>query len=496
MDGICTLTVDVPPGEYEYKFINDNAWGADEAVPLPNQRGGGNSNRVFSVSQWHADNGGLTLPAVLFAGSAPDGQVAVRLQIDLSNQDSINSLGVHVAGNFSNPEWTPQLSKAWLVANGRYAFVANVDPNASYQYKFLNGDFWGLDEAVPGECAVSDNREVVVAEEDVIADAFCFGTCGPCAPQTEVTFALDLSGEGGGNPDGVSVAGAFQGWSPGVNLLTDDDGDMIYTGTFMLDQGTYEYKFINGIAWGDDESVPGECNVNGNRELVVGAEPVTAAFCFGQCTAECVPDPDPAEITFQVDMNAEEVAAEGVFVMGGFTDPAWQGGATQMSDDDGDGIYTATILVDGPAEIQYKFVNGDVNTPANEESFDFASAGCGVPNGIGGFNRVHTRSGEPETLQPFAFNSCQPLSVAEAELGRVSIYPNPSDGLSFIEIENPMRYNLRMHVVDITGKMVRENAVLNSDRYEINTKDLTPGLYFLNIVNDRNERAVYKLMVK
>jgi hypothetical protein len=495
-DGIYTLTVSVPAGEYEYKFINDNAWGADEAVPLPNQRGAGNSNRVFSVTQWHADNGGLTLPAYVFGGSAPAGQVAVRLMIDMSNQE-VSELGVHVAGNFSDPQWTPQLSKAWEVQNGKYAFVGNVDPEASYQYKFLNGDFWGDDEAVPGDCAVDGNRGVDVGTEDVITDAYCFGTCGLCAPQTEVTFELDLSGEGGGNPDGVSVAGSFQGWSPGVNLLTDDDGDMIYTGTFSLDQGTYEYKFINGVAWGDDESVPGECNVNGNRELVVGDEPVTAAFCFGQCSAECIPDPDPAEITFQVNMNEEEVSAEGVFMIGGFTDPAWQGGATPMTDDDGDGIFTATVLVDGPAEIQYKYVNGDVNVSANEENANLDSLGCGIPNGIGGFNRTHTRSGEAETLPPYYFNSCSTiLSVEEAELGRVAIYPNPSEGVSFIEIENPRNHTLRMHIVDITGKVVSENEVINSTRYEINTTELNSGLYFLNIVNERNQRAVYKLMVK
>jgi hypothetical protein len=53
-----------------------------------------------------------------------------------------------------------------------------------------------------------------------------------------------------------------------------------------------------------------------------------------------------------------------------------------------------------------------------------------------------------------------------------------------------------MNIVDITGKTVRENAVLNTTRYEINTTDLNPGLYFLNIVNERSETAVYKLMVQ
>ena len=48
MDGIYSLTVDIPAGQYEYKFINDNNWGSgEEAIPLISQKGGGNSNRVF-----------------------------------------------------------------------------------------------------------------------------------------------------------------------------------------------------------------------------------------------------------------------------------------------------------------------------------------------------------------------------------------------------------------------------------------------------------------
>jgi len=493
-DGIYEYTATVPPGQYEYKFINDNDWPGVESVPLTNQKGGGNDNRVFSVSQWHADNGGLTLPAITWSGSAPAGEVAVRLMIDMSNQE-VGDLGVHVAGNFSNPEWTPQLSKAFEVANGKYAFVANVAPEADYQYKFLNGDFWGTDESAPDACGTDGNRVVSVGSEDVVTEAYCFGTCDLCAPQTEVTFQVDLSQEGP-NPDGVSIAGAFQGWSPGETPMTDDDGDDVFEVTLMLDQGTYEFKFVNGNSWDFGESVPPACNQNGNRFVEVGADPVTYLACFNQCSEECILDPDPANITFRVDMNEETVSEDGVFLIGGFTDPAWQGGAEEMSDDDGDGIYEVTLLVDGPADIQFKFTNGDPNVPENEESGDFAAGGCGVDNGIGGFNRTHTRSGEDEILPAFAFNSCQPLSVTELELGQTALFPNPSTGITYLDVENPNGFTLRMNIVDITGKLVRENVILNQKRNEINTSNLNAGMYFLNVVNQSNETAVFKLLVQ
>jgi hypothetical protein len=102
-------------------------------------------------------------------------------------------------------------------------------------------------------------------------------------------------------------------------------------------------------------------------------------------------------------------------LMGGFTTPAWQEGAIQMSDDDGDGVYTVTATVDGPAEFQYKFSNGAtmVDGAADYsvgEDADFAAAGCGVSNGVGGFNRTHTRNGDTESLAVVCYNSCAACS--------------------------------------------------------------------------------------
>lgn len=503
-DGIYSLTVTLSDvGQYEYKFVNGNNWDDPnpENVPVINQKGGGNSNRVFNVNAWHADvanlPNGLILPAVKFGGSAPAGKLALRFQVNMANQLPIDANGVHIAGNFTDPIWTPGLAMMFNSSDDKYAYVAAVDPDSTYSYKFLNGDFWGSDESVPDECAVDGNRSVTMAGEDVITDSYCFGTCGLCAPQSEVTFKVDLNGVGGGNPDGVSVAGSFQGWAPGATMMSDDDGDGIYEVTLMLDQGTYQYKFVNGLNWDGGETVPAECNVDGNRSVTVGADPVTEAYCFNQCSAECIPNPEPSDITFRVNMDDEVVAAEGVWVMGGFTNPQWQSGAVQMSDADGDGIYEVTIPdISGPSEIQYKFANGDPNT--TEESGDFLAGGCGVDNGLGGFNRTYLRTADDVVLDVVCYNSCSDCSVGidEATLGNVSIYPNPTNGKSFISIENPNGFKLQMSIIDITGKTVRENTVIKSNRFEINTSDLKSGLYFLNIVNAQNGRAVYKLMVQ
>jgi len=519
-DGIYELTVSIPAGDYEYKFINDNDWPGVESVPAISQKEGGlgNDNRAFSVSDWHGDVAnlpdGYVLPAVTFSGSAPAGEVAIRLQVDMGDLD-INSLGVHVAGDFSNPNWTPQLSKAFSAQGNVYAFVANVAADATYNFKFLNGDFWGDDEDLTtAPCATSGNRTIAVGAEDAVYDALCYSTCDACAEPVELTFRVDMSNEEV-SVNGVHVAGNWQApaggasnWTPG-NSPMNDLGNGIWELSVILPPGTYQYKFVNGNDWGTegegnlgDESVPAECNDGGNRFFTLEDEALILTTCFEQCVESCVANPDPANITFQVDMNAvETVSPDGVFLIGGFTNPAWQAGATQMMDADGDGIFEATILAEGSADIQFKFTNGNpfpggMVDASVEEMNDFETDGCGVANGIGGFNRTHTRSGINETLG-FVFNSCQEiLSVQNLELGEVAIFPNPSSGEAFFDVENPKGHTLRMSIVDVSGKVITENMMITSTRTEINTNDLPAGLYFLDIVNESNERAVYKLMVK
>lgn len=499
-DGIYSLTVDLPVGQYEYKFVNGNAWGSDESVPQINKTGG-SDNRFFVVTSYH-ETDGFVIPAVVYGGTAPAGEVAVRLVADLSNQDVISENGVHVAGDLFAQSWTPEYAAMFSGANNRFVYVANVAPNATYSYKFINGNDWGGDEwygvASPEECTTDGNRTVTLEEADVTLDVVCFESCSTCAPLTEVTFKVNLTLEGGGNVDGVSIAGSFQNWTPGVDLMTDDDSDGIYEITILLEQGSYQYKFVNGLDWDGGENVPGECNVGGNREIVVGAESMTVEYCFNQCTAECVADPDPSDITFRVNMTEITVAPEGVWVMGGFTSPQWQSGAIEMLDSDGDGIYEVTVEnVSGPASIQYKFANGDPNT--TEETGDFFTGGCGVGNGLGGFNRTLERTGEAMILDVVCYNycvNCDEVSVDEVMLGEVNIYPNPSYGTTYVEVANPKGYTLRMSIVDITGKTVRENVLLNATTNEINTKGLNAGLYFLNIVNELNDRSVYKLIVR
>ena len=104
-----------------------------------------------------------------------------------------------------------------------------------------------------------------------------------------VTFRVDMN-EQAVISDSISIAGDFQlaagysaNWTPGITLMTDANNDSIYECSVILPAGTYQYKFINGIYWGQDEGVPSACAVSGNRQVVVNQNIILPIVCFASC---------------------------------------------------------------------------------------------------------------------------------------------------------------------------------------------------------------------
>ncbi|MFA9221553.1 MAG: hypothetical protein ACEQSL_10225, partial [Sediminibacterium sp.] len=386
-NGIWSVTMNLIPERYEFKFINGNDWPFAEDVPPACQvEVNGNDNRFWSISGLNATES----MTVCYASCAACGENTVRFRVDMTQEAAgVNPAGVFVAGNFQG--WNPAGSQMIDPdGNGTFEGYFSIGTATNAQFKFINGNDWAFAESVPGACAVAGNREINVVEANTVVDVTCFSACGPCQAPTPVLFRVDMSLQTV-NANGPHVAGSFQGWNPGdaATLMTDLDLDNIYEVTLLLQPGTYQYKFVNGAAWADgNESLPADCNVGGNREVVVAADPVVEHFCYNQCGAECIVDPAAADITFRVNMFTTAPSAAGVWMIGGFTTPVWQAGAVQMTDDNLDGVYECTVNVSGSADIQYKFVNGDVTVSVNEEAAGLMN--CGIANGVGGYNRLHT----------------------------------------------------------------------------------------------------------
>jgi Secretion system C-terminal sorting domain len=227
--------------------------------------------------------------------------------------------------------------------------------------------------------------------------------------QVQVTLAVDMKYQTVG-PNGVYVAGDFQvpagmaaNWTPGdaAAQLTDPDGDKIYSRTFTLPAGTYAYKFLNGNAWGTDEGVPSACAVNGNRELVVGAAAITQQNCFGTCDVSC-PNTVAVDVTLQVKLDGP-ADPTGVHVAGAFQ--GWNPGATELTDADGDGIYTVTLSINN-GTYGYKFVNG--NSWGKDES---VPCSCAAGNDR---ELVVPFSTTPVTMPVVCFRSCSDVCASPA----------------------------------------------------------------------------------
>lgn len=492
MDGIYSITLSLVPGVYEYKLINGNDWPFAEDVPSACQvEATGNDNRFIMVSE-------ATTVDFAFAQCGPANTNVVRFRVDMGLvPDGANPIGVYVAGDFNG--WDPTATRLFdtfgLGSTPDQVFegIVNVGAATDVEFKFLNGNDFLFVENVPSSCGVgpNSNRTADVAGNTVLPVV----SFGLCSSPIMVTFKVNMSLQTVG-ANGVQVAGNFQGWNPGdpAYAMTDADGDGVYEIQVPLSAGAYSFKFVNGNAWGSDESVPGACNSGGNRSITIMSTMTEFTYeaCYNQCTEECIVDPAAANITFRVNMSAETVSADGVFMIGGFTNPAWQGGATAMTDVDADGIYECTLLASGPGEIQYKFVNGLVSNAANEENAGLED--CGIANGIGGFNRTHTRSGLDEVLPIATFNSCivnvNELSVVNA----LNVFPNPAVDLLNIRFVSTSMEALNFRVMNNLGQVVSTTTlarpVAGENLIQLPVNNLASGIYSLVINNNEMARTV------
>ncbi len=188
---------------------------------------------------------------------------------------------------------------------------------------------------------------------------------GQLLGQFNITFELNTENISSIDPTGLYVAGGSGFGFPGDNQLTDDDGDGIYTITLQRDEGfSSHYTFLNGNCgdWSCKEDIGGlpcadPANFN-DRFLPELTGDVTIQACFGNCADDgtCNETLEMIAITFELNTALIDVDPSGVYVAGGgtFGNP----GDNPLSDLDGDGIYTTTIMKPAGFSSFYTFTNG------------------------------------------------------------------------------------------------------------------------------------------
>ncbi len=294
------------------------------------------------------------------ASAMADPQTAVTFTVNTANIE-VGPNGMYAGGGVLGNAMAYMMSDA--DGDGTWEVTVNLDQGTTGNYIFLNSptneNDWGTKEVLNGqECADPANYDDRILPEitgDAMTIQHCFGSCesdGTCpAPATtsDVTFSVDTSNYPGGlaETDIVYLNGNFVGWCGDCNPMSDDDGDGIWTLTMELADGDYEYKFtINGWSAQEEfsEAIEGCTVTDGtytNRSLTVAGEDIVLPTVFWNLCAGETPGV-VYNVTFNLDATAIEVGANGMYMGGGILGGA---DAVAMSDDDGDGVWTATIPI-------------------------------------------------------------------------------------------------------------------------------------------------------
>ncbi|MFN4299184.1 MAG: T9SS type A sorting domain-containing protein [Thermaurantimonas sp.] len=279
-----------------------------------------------------------------------------------------------------------------------------------------------------------------------------------------VTFQVDMATQTV-SANGVHIAGNFQqaagfpsNWSPNSTQMTKVGNTTVYAITVNLPAGSYEYKFINGNAWGSDESVPAACAVNGNRGVTVSGPTTIPVVCFGMCTA-CPTGPIPKyNVTFQVDLQNFCGTFDSVTIAGTLAN--WGAGVKMNASPTNPKLYTVTLNVDSGSH-EYKFrTHSGGNT--NWE---------GLPN-----RQITITSNQ--TVPVVCFNQTTPCT------------PKPADGpVTFrVDLSNgPVPADTVFLIGDFTTPAWQAGRVpltpIGNGVYQVTIPNLCPAILYFKFVN-------------
>jgi len=188
--------------------------------------------------------------------------------------------------------------------------------------------------------------------------------------QKKVTFQVDMNEYAGGSFTTVYVSGNFNSWCGDCNALSDANKDGVWDGTIDITDDSIEYKFTMDN-WSKQEklTVGSSCTKTTggytNRFVKLTGNTTLNKVCFESCAACSV---TKKLVTFNVNMKQYSGSYTNVYVSGNFN--SWSGNSNQLTDADGDKIFSGTFDITQDS-IEYKFT---VDNWKGEEKLTSGSA--------------------------------------------------------------------------------------------------------------------------
>jgi len=383
--------------------------------------------------------------------------------------------------------WKPRISPVKFKIEGGEAGTIEVE--SMYPQTLTNAwedmvfDFSEKTGTYPIIAFLPDFMDPVGLTEDIsiyFDDILLNNDPNPIMPPSQ-TLNVDMTEAGLVEGDSVWIAGALGGihgtWEqPGSNpnnLMTDTDGDGIYSITLALPEGTVAFKFFIGPTWDNGDPAPG-----GDRTLAL-TNTMNVFYKWG-VDGEITPPETP---TIQWTVNMSYQIAEGNFVEGtDFLDIA--GSFNGWPEDPaidyvleslGEGLYGITVpdFTVGDT-IEYKFrINGSWDT---SEFPDGPNRKYGVNDGL---NEITVWYNDEAT------------GINDPVQSIYNIYPNPVNEQLFI---GNMKDVNKIEIYTITGQVVKLlNYTDAVEQTQINTSDLKTGMYILTVYT-ANSASSTKLM--
>jgi hypothetical protein len=150
---------------------------------------------------------------------------------------------------------------------------------------------------------------------------------------------------------------------------------------------------------------------------------------------------------------------------------------------------TKTKLVNGNKSVTHKSagitpVNGSITW-----SFDWIAPAAGTGDvtfyaAINAANGNGSTSGDKIYTSKLTVTESKTNIVESRETGKLNIYPNPSAGILNIEAESNISSII---IYDLKGKTVFTKNNINSNKTELNTENISPGIHIVKTVTQKGE---------